>query len=304
MVGYTLQKSGQIYEDLRHSWYFRVWALLWLFLVVFWFVGMGILAHRSLDSSKHSYLNSYLKVDHTLEFPPFHFRLGDPKAINNQTILCAWGHALSTPLGIIRCACPGPFCGNDTSHCFSVNTTGVASLLSGSQYQDGLYTSGGQSSRIQCNFTTQSSESDGNELMAFEIEADQDGANSYASMWFLPNNNTWILLTKNLIDGVAYWDRSMFYHSAQMNTPQGPPPLSLLYCVTVIIDTNLVRKSKPWDFYIGWQAVADIGGWAFMLVVLHRVAMGLIGVVLENDSVFLGGASRYGQAEAEPINRH
>jgi hypothetical protein len=283
-VGTSLSLIG---DDLKKSNYFRIYAVLWVLLVVTWLVGLGMLADRAVKSGNHPYLRLYNDDEPEVQFPSFRLRLGDPESIDNKTISCLF---MNNPLPIVACS-PG----QPTSQCFAVDTNKVYAQLGGAN-PDGQFTSAGASARIDCQFNAKASEASGSELMAFEFmnNAFTDGANSYASTWILPNNATWIMISESVINNVPYWDRSVLYHAGGFNTPDTKG--DLFYTAVAIMDTNNVLHMSSYDYFEGWQAVADMGGLAFMFYILHTVVMTLVGLFLENNSNFLRGG-RYAEYE-------
>jgi len=209
----------------------------------------------------------------------------------------------TVPLTIQNCQnCFNPPC--VLTSCFAINGPSIQIV---DESGNGIFSNGGMPDRINCSFSTVPSESTGSELIAFEIEnGDVSGANSYASLWILPNNGTWIFLTKQVIQGVDYWLRGMMYHTAAMNVPQPPNAANLntstlFYNPYIMLDTNTVTKMQTHNYFNGWLAMAAIGGWAFMLVIFHSIVMGIISIFLENDSRFLLHGGR--NSEFMPINK-
>jgi hypothetical protein len=287
-----------ILHDLANSHYFRIWALLWFICMVAWFVGLGIMSDKSRHNAEYPWMNSYMELENSLAFPSFYFMLGEPTALQ-PAASCYWGGDNTVVMHSSLCSCPGPGCNLPMSQCFQINPpSNVRSTIVPAGLDDGIYSNGGNSSWIQCSFTASSANNFA--LMRFDLpNVNRNGVNSWASVWFGPNTNTWILLTESLIDNVPYWDRDMLYHGDWQPNQNG----TLTYNVRVLLDTNLLKKSYGWNYYTGWQCVSDLGGLAFMLVIFHRLIMVAIGFLLENDSRFLGGTDAVLHDESVPIVR-
>jgi len=125
-------------------------------------------------------------------------------------------------------------------------------------------------------------------LIAWELEGDNhpEGGNSYASIWIAPNDDTHVLLRslKLSLNGEVYndWRRTLVYHSSTGERGH--------YSISTILTSFLVIHQDQSNSYNGWQALGDIGGFAFFMVCLQTLIMGLgIGLCFSNNSKFLGG---------------
>jgi len=81
-------------------------------------------------------------------------------------------------------------------------------------------------------------------------------------------------------NGVTTWEKTALYHSTVF-TPAS-------FTITTIISSFRVTHHEQANNYDGWMAVADIGGFAFWMVILHTIAMIVVGFILPNESKFLG----------------
>jgi hypothetical protein len=112
---------------------------------------------------------------------------------------------------------------------------------------------------------------------------------SVPRLWIAPNNNAWVLLTKRFWvepsgNTIEEWERDLLYHSTQSSPGN--------YTVLLVIDDFTVATVLSREnYYTGFMAVGDIGGTAFFLVLVHTIAMMLVGCVIPNDSVFLNGSA-------------
>merc|ERR1712232_355067 len=100
----TLEKAREIIDDLKHSWYFRLWALFWLVLFLTGFSGMIKYAQRS-DEAKNQDWRLSLYNAAKLDYPQLIFRFPDEDADNTfESVTCT---QYPSNLHINRQACAG-----------------------------------------------------------------------------------------------------------------------------------------------------------------------------------------------------
>jgi len=270
-MGETWQKIQQIANDIRVSRYFDIWLAFWAVCAIVGFACLIILAQQAQTDLTEKDVRVWIENATTINFPQFHIRFGGGE---NETIVSQMCWHMGSQMQIMSCVQEGVVQPGDT--CFSVNS----SYTVADQTIDG-------SERIQC--FIESWITPGDTLMAFEFEGANVaafGGNSYASIWFAPNSNAWIMLEKalyNQFDGpqLTEWRRSLLYHSTVSQLGH--------YNVTIIIGSFAVQHWDQVDSYTGWMSAGDIGGFAFFLVILHSIAMLVVGVFLNNNATFLGG---------------
>jgi len=316
MAPSTMRNLEFIVQDLKSSNYFRVWAFFWITAFIIFFVGFGIYVNH-VDSSSSIYATGFQPY-FSLQFPLYHFRLeglsSGPMAINVDSVTCLWNNTV--PLAIDQCQGYPPFTAQ-MANCFVVmthNSTFTAwATMDGSGLEKPLFqlptpdlyfSPNRNTSRISCNFTVNPTVlgSTAN-WIAWELEGLTDynyGDNAYSSVWFPNYSQEWIMLEQFQINNVVYWDRYRMSH-----LPATPPTDALnntLYQTTTIMDTNTVQYYQQFSFgYHSWNGLADIGGLAFALYIMKTVAMLLVGLVLDNDSIFLGGRESGKDTERAPI---
>jgi len=300
-MGDTFARLRSIIEDLKTSWYFRIWTIVWSVCFILAFVSLIILSARSAEAGTEKDWNMWVENATKIAFPNFHFRFthheetqdvfdGSPVCVHEGT-----GFQLppTTCTGITKdptkCqAFPGevisasnsiaaPF-GDDTIKCF-INTTGW------------IYNST-------------------NQMMAFEIE----GSSGYDPIDFSPRANpgAWIMLKKRVASPLhskvqyPFWEKSLLYHSS-VKTPG-------FFVVRVIIGSFRVDHWQQADNFNGWRALDTIGGFSFWMVILHTIVMVIFGIIFANNSKFLnphGHEEEHGKplvsssaAEKQPLAPH
>jgi hypothetical protein len=283
MAGSTIERVKQIIHDLTHSWYFRAWSLAWLVLALVVFSAMIILSKESNQAQKEQDLAVWVENASSINFPGFHFRTHHQ---GNETFVyysCVFGASELTPQ-----LCQPDWRGNQPpmNICIAFNSNSFKAV-NDMQFNE---------SRIYCEIVTEGAGPQGNLMMAFELEGTNVfawGAGAYASTWFQPNDMTWIMLQKNVLQktkenpSIQLWERDLLYHSTNF--------LPHLYNVTVIMGSFYVRHFDPRDSYNGWMTIGDIGGVGFFMACIHTLIMIIIGLFMANSSTFLNGGAEFNQ---------
>jgi len=279
MAGYTITRIQQIVDDLKTSWYFRVYSLAWLILALVVFSSMIILSRQSEKAHQENDIVMWVKNESQIQFPRFHLRLDHrSNEVFAYNPTCVFG---SQVLDVAECQ---SFMGFQPpmNQCVAFNSDSFTALND--------WTRG--DNRIYCEAESQGVGPNGNQMMAFEFEGQNHfhaGGGAFQSTWFAPNDMTWILLGKNVLkesknkDSITLWDTNLVYHSTNV-APN-------FYNVTVIMQNFYVRYFEPRDAYNGWMAVGNIGGVGFFMAVLHTLTMIIVGLVLANSSTFLSNGN-------------
>jgi len=268
-----------IFDDIKHSWYFRIWAFLWLFSAIFTFAVLILLGQRSTQAQLEPTFRFWRENASTIYFPNFHVFL--PRHRYQTDLACTHnGRPLTNQ------NCPARHNGRviPRTECQSI----VANMES-AQNKWGDF-----SQRIiECSFETMNS-TDRNHLVVFELEGSHIahyGEEAFGGLEFSSNNNTWILLDKSDVsfDGrptMEEWERELVYHSSVWNHD--------LYRFSVIINRFYVTHVIEGHKFDGWRAIGEIGGFAYFLLLLHALMMIIVGVCLNNDAKILVGESSGG----------
>lgn len=270
----TLNTVKDIASDLQSSWYFRVWALLWFVCALVAFSALIIFGEQQTNSQKDKDWKVWIEEPKKIEFPLFHIRIDTREKQRIASKTCTHGN---TPLLTKNCE---PVYGMilNQDECFAVDTSNIFALND--------HEVDWTESHIRCNVTTTGFSDNDNNLLAWELEGSHVypyGPNSYSSVWIAPNNRAWVLLKKAVADAhgkkATLWERTLVYHSS-LSTPG-------FYHITTIVSSFRVDHFEERVLYTGWMSAADIGGFAFFLLIIHTIAMLIVGFVLDYDGKFL-----------------
>jgi len=261
-----------IWEDIKHSWYFRVWAFLWLFCVVFTFAVLILLGQASTQAQLEPTFHFWAENASSLHFPSFRFF--DPINQFENEVQCVHNGKL---LQTVACAPRHDGKIIDITHCQAVIAHNEVAENTWGDWRERA---------IHCNFSC-NEKTNPNQLVSFEIEGEfARFGPSHGVLWFGPNNNTWILLDKSTIkfrgrERMVEWERDLVYHST-VHTPG-------FYRVALIINRFFVNHVDEGYKYDGWRALGEIGGFAYFLLLLHAFMMILVGICLNNNAKSLVG---------------
>jgi len=260
----TKQQMGAFFDDLKSSWYFRIWFVLWLTCFLAGFSALIILGKRSETAAAHESWRTWIQTETGIEYPSFCLRTSRDEVTNQ--------------LGEVSCnfnglLIPTSNCDDGTirEKCVQLNMEGDIATKT--------------TNNLQCTFGFNVS-TDADKVIGFEIVKDREFGVAFT--WIQPNANAWILLTKNIIEpkhgkSINMWGRQLLYHSSVFTTNQ--------FALDIKMDAFLVFHFEENDYYTGWMAIGDIGGVGFFLVILHTIVMIVVGLFMENTSKFLNPAA-------------
>jgi len=259
---------GRIRDDLKTSWYFRIWFALWIICFIMGWVGLGIFADYSREADEHDYIQKWEESVDEIVFPDFHIRFN---LSAGQTIIysnCTINNGQPVPTQMGTC-----IYNDQCLHVLNEKNNIKACATSSNECDN----------RLVCNLTLSNISTSVDQLVAWELDdTDEEptGDNSYASIWIGINNNAWVMLTKEYDEDEEDWDRSLLYHSTKSIENQ--------WIITTLINSfDVVHESEEDSFYDGWVAVADMGGFFFALYLLHSIIMIFFGFCLPKNSTFL-----------------
>lgn len=267
----TQKKLGYLVEDLKTSWYFRIWVGLWLICFITWLVALGVFAHRASEATQQKSWRIFLKDEskNGIQWPQFMFELSWTE-INNSiafvpgTVKCYFNDN-GQPLITLQCTNGKPF-----DSCFMVNTQKLIAKPTGFL---GV-------SHIQCSWNSTGWKKRDNNLVKWKTT--QDDSNS---AYIKPNGEAWVLINKMEFKLPGSKSFTPFWTSqTQYQSTIGFPNS---YNVAVVINRYYVNYIEQYEFYNGLMSASDLGGFAFFLSLLVTVVMIIVGFVLDNDSHFL-----------------
>lgn len=280
-MGQLFYNIRVIVDDLKHSWYFRIWSVLWAICALFVFIALIVLAQRSDVAGREKDFHYWVQNATEIPFPRFHFRLSRAQSSGVEIIAKNCSHEkLHIPLG--ECA---PWKGKTEpiTKCFSVPTDGIVAVNDWNEPRGDV--------RVDCHITTTADLSTPGPLIAWELDGDLEASAHYGqhhqTTWIAPNDHTWLILEKGVVkyqgeNRKTEWGRNLVYHSTVSS--------SNTYHIQTIIGSFRVLHVEQQDSYNGWMALGGIGGFAYFLLILHTIIMMAVGVIFTNDSKFLTSA--------------
>jgi len=279
MAGASFERIRQIAHDFQHSWYFRLWAVVWLVCALTVFSGLIILSKYAEKNNKYQDVEQWVENMSSINFPHVHFHL-DPRG--NEVFVssvCTDSNGNNIP----QVACDFHHGGSPAQNiCVAfVSENVVASQHPNYPNQGGMFF---------CTLQTAGVGYNGN-MMNFGVEGPRvfewNGA-AYQGLTFFPNDMTWMMLKKTYFqrerhgDIVEIWDSQVMYHSSLHQNWN-------FYNVSVVMGDFFVDHLTQRDEFTGWMTVGSIGGVAFFMTVLHTIVMIIIGCLFTNNSTFLNG---------------
>jgi len=280
-----MEKIKAIAHDLAHSWYFRVWAVIWLIMALVVFSGLIILSQNAQGAQSQESIQMWIDNASSINYPRFHLRL-DPMGQETfvTTPVCFYGSSATAPLSTYACA---QWHGQNLpmSVCVAYGSETIKVSNSMGNYN---------MSMITCTVNTRGVGVNNNTMMALGLEGNNTGTwggMAFHSTYIAPNNMAWVFLEKNTFQmnkhSTVYdlWEKDLVYHSTQS--------MPNFYNVSVIIGSFFVRHFEPMDIYNGWMTVGDIGGLGFFGVILHTIVMIIVGLFLSNSSTFLNAEEHH-----------
>jgi len=261
-MGQIIDTLRTIKDDLLTSWYFRIWFLLWIVCAITVFVCMGFVSHRSSQELREPSYRVWYQNASDIHYPDYQI---SAQSLANTFISLTCSSDNGLPVQIKDCNRSG-----DPRWCKTVMA---------SQFKNTY-------GRINCVIQTNPDEKVEHLLEWYPLSNGTDVTPLPATnIWFGPNNNAWVMLEKTVESKDGHWNTvwhpTLLYHST----------LSIVgtYRLTTLIQNTKVIHFDIADWYNGWEALGIIGGYTFSLFILHKIAMVIVGILLTNNSTFLGG---------------
>jgi len=277
-----MSKVQDIISDLKSSWYFRFWALLWVVFFILGFVALGILGNRSANTTMQKDGKIWWQNNKSMYLPRFHFHTGigpnsppGNEIINN--ISCSYNHQ---PVQTGVCQSYGGVV-PDLFHCVAVYGDQIEVFESNSGRPDEMAELG-----IACNITVMGNITGMGTMIAFGLEG-QDNyiaiSDPHTALWIHPTTYSMIALTRERAkvhgNWATMWDRQLIYMSSVTN--------GTFFHIRTVVNGFSEFNYDVWNLYSGWRAVGDLGGVSFFLVCIHTAVMILLGFCFSNNAVFL-----------------
>jgi len=278
----TIDNIRFIIYDLKYSWYFRIWAVVWFICLVMTFTTLIILSNRATMERTEKDNRLRVRSVPILYFPRFHIRVASHASLG-VTITgkyCVHGnaHVFTADCQPLVEGGPAPL----KSVCFAVNSDTIFATNAPHNFQD---------RRIDCFVNTTLDDTGNSGLLAWGLEKAGntyvENHHLYSDEYVAPNNNSDIYVTNYMFrtsgptpEVRSHWRSYLVYQSSV--AVQGS------YKINTILDSFVVRDVAQVNTYSGYRAIGDMGGFAFFMIILHTVLMILAGLFLSNNSKFLG----------------
>jgi len=283
-------KVSHFIEDIKTSWYFRVWLLLWVVCAAVSIACLALMSKRKEGQDSKSFQVGNYETVNSMPFPTFHLRFGEaPGTWKGQSINC---NINGEPVAI-------QLCYNQTSfaNCFAVDGPSVVANNSAanplSRFLDCTATADIAYSGVELS----------DNLVAWEIDGPPSGqeeyygGNSYAGIWIQPATLAWVMLTPVEFNGHLEWERVLLYHGFFNNSNQ----FSAVYQVSTLINSFTYWKYRDHNFFDGWMDTATTGGFVFFTLILHTIVLFFVGFLLNSQSSkFLYPPSPHGTSSHSP----
>jgi len=297
-----------IVDDLKSSWYFRIYAITWFICFIFGCIaffsfvkgisanGTSFVVNSNIPDAAHGgppsgtdSIGTWISNETSISFPDFEFFFQGDDANLFDNVVCqtgAYNQGEAPPAGGLFDVTVGPCDGMDINKCVTVL---------GSEFEaEYPYTVGSKAYQIDCyiNATTATMA----DLVGFQItNATTIGVNAAQPEWLFPDSGIWVLLQANEYmssSGEVYnsWQQDKVYKSAHSSYGR--------WVVTVAIPANIVihyfsygaasQSFSTNGFSIsGFVTFGAFAGFIGFLYIVHKAFMFVVGIFLENNSRFL-----------------
>jgi len=264
-MGNLSTKVSELTDDLKHSWYFRFWMLFWVICAIFAFSALILYGARSSEDEAEKGWRLWITEEKSITLPPYQFRISlSEKGNIINSASCAWTDALLVPSGPCNTV-------ESTSVCVEFDPTG--------------FSVDAKSNFLNCviNMTVPN----GNDnLLAFKIAAGEHFDENDVWTYLAANNRAYLNLRLTRVKSGGsfkkFWSTQVSYTTSTAVPTQ--------YVVILQMEHFFVFNYEKTDWYTGWMAAADIGGFAFFMYILHWIVMTFMNIFMENNSKFLNAA--------------
>jgi len=277
-MGAFMENVKLIIDDLKSSWYFRLWSFFWLFCAITVFAALIILGGRTTRDTEHRDIHLWIENETSITLPDFHIRINRANDPTGQVITGKACYHRGQPVSLKQCMWNGnPV---EDNKCFEV----MASSVTVSNVWGEIWNGDGE---VVCFVNTTGVEPDGNNLIVWEDDLFTPfGDVDSHSVWITPTKRALVVLDKEMIythdlGEVTTWHKRLDYRTSVSIPGQ--------YIIATILGTFRVPHFFEQNSYNAWMGVSDVGGFAFFTIILHTIVMMILGVCLDNDSRFLKG---------------
>jgi len=264
-------KVNDFVDDLKHSWWFRFWVVFWVVCFVIGFTAFVLFSARSSEDQSEKGWRFWLKEEKEMTLPKFQFRAQVDKNDGGNLInsaSCTWKDSLLVNQG--PCNEKDP-----TTVCVEFDASGI--------------TVDKTTNHIKClvNMTEPFMKIGNDNYLAFRVASgitfDKDNLDD-VWRWLQPSEGIFIDLNMIRVKPGKKWEtiwRPSVHYRNDIVTKD-------LFTVNLQIDSFHIFNYEKTDWYTGWMAAADFGGFTFFLTIIHWISMNFLAIFLEKNSKFLG----------------
>jgi len=282
----AFQAIKDIAEDLKNSWYFRIWSLLWVVCAIVSFVALIILSRASNAAQDKPSFRMWTEMKSSINYPNLYVFLsyGEYEAENIKNINCVFGPNNVT-VDVTGCDGGNQYTGECQMIVANTTTSVYPPSTNPSYYQEpeGIWC------EIYTDYNTTAGKGPYNTMIG--IVADDTAA---FPTYMNPGAVSWMTMEQEVVTDKQFNGGkpvSFFRLQSTIISNQAPDGARMAFFVGFA--TFSVTHFETIDFFNGWMGVGAIGGFGFFLYILHAAIMGIIGLFITNNSVFLlGGAKR------------
>jgi len=264
-MGNLSSRVSDIVDDLKHSWYFRFWAVFWVVCCLTAFVGFIKYSTRGTEFGKEDGWRLWIKEEKVINLPKFQFRtqLDEPGNIMNYAT-CAW---------------------KDSLYVASAPCNDVESIQICVEFDPSTVDVTADSNYLNC-VVNMTAPKNSDAFLAFKVAAGETFDPNDVWTWLQSSNGAYLSLTLRRLKSMHhsgfqdFWETSVSYRTSLVTKD--------LYVAVLQMDSFHVFYYEETDWYTGWMAAADTGGFAFFVVILHWIVMTFMNIFMENNSKFLG----------------
>jgi len=249
-------KFALILEDLKSSWFFRIWALLWLVCAVMTFVALVMFSRYSNLQGHEGSARIWFERPAKINFPDF--QIFAPRGVTLTSSVCKYMEEEVSKVdcvGWVKEVSPPLSC-----------TAFQASSKQG--YYDAQNF---RTSRIDCNITTDLEKWNNTEDLMIgweQYDSHPAGPNSRGPIWVRPTELAWILVSRREFQtkdwSGAFWDRFLTYHETQA--------IAGKYRIETVLDNFFHRAHQLWRS-LSWMGSCCKYWWLWILH-LHSAHIG------------------------------
>jgi hypothetical protein len=270
-------KMSLFFDDLKTSWYFRIWTFAWLFGAILTFIALIVLGQRATEYQKEQSWRLWIENAPDISYPSFYIKTTYDESANTIShVSCTWGPRDGSQMLVPTTGCSN---GTPVTKCVYVDAQG--------------YVGNQKENHLDCRVNTTAPAGTDKILLLQIYEQADFGA---TIVWLDPSDNAVVYLTKTLIEPHGktpsiLWGHSVEYHSTVVEGDY--------FNIRVAFQNFAVFHWQEDSGFDTWMSVGGIGGVAFFMVIMHTIFMTIIGMCLPNESKFLGGQASSGRSASD-----